>query len=126
MYNVIETKESTVIILKKLFNEVLPLFKKTVESLNQQQTQDDLYYWVCDIFDEDFEEEHGIYSDEYLQKFAICVLNIKHFLIQDKDKFCDDFNDEDLKLEIGYDKGYYPCEIGNWYDRLEIVITLKD
>jgi len=122
MYNVIENRTGKTLIRNELINEINPLLVKCIDSLNHQRDADDLLCWVVDIFDEDFEEQYGVYPQELLQKFALCVLNARHFLIEDKDQFCEDFNDEDLDLEIGFDKAFYPAEIGNWYDELEFII----
>lgn len=121
MYNRIKTRAGDVLILNDLIDEIKPLFEKCIKSLNYQEDEEDLLCWVAEIFSEDFEDDYGQYPQEYLEKFALCVLNARHYLIQDKEQFCDDFNKEGLDLEIGFDKTFYPSGIGCWYNQLEFV-----
>lgn len=122
MYVKINTRNGGVLILSKIVKEIMPLIEKTTRSLNYQKSDEDLLCWLCAIFDEDFEDDYGHFSQEYLEKFTLCVLNARHYLITDKEKFCEDFNNEGLDLEIGFDKAFYPVGIGCWYNELEFII----
>jgi len=122
MYSKIRTRAGDALILTALINEIKPLFEKTVASLNHQESEEDLLCWIYDVFSDDFEDEYGHYSEEYLRKFALCVLNARHYLIRDKEEFCNVFNNESLDLKIGYDGGFYPSGIGHWIDVQEFVV----
>ena len=122
MYNIIKTRAGNVLILNELVEEINPLLTKSINSLNNQTCEEDLLCWVVDIFSEDFEEEFGSYSQELLEKFAVCVLNARHYLIHDRERFCNEFNDEDIDLEIGFDKAFYPAGTGTWYHHSEFVL----
>lgn len=121
MYNKIITRTGTVLILDQLINEVKPLLIKCNESINNQQSEDNLLCWIVDMFSEDFEEEYGSYPQEYLEKLALCILNAKYYLIKDKEQFCIDIGHEDIDLEIGFDETFYPEGLGQWYDLREFV-----
>lgn len=122
MYHTIETRSGTVLILSKLVEEVKPLLAKCNESINRQNSEDNLLCWIVDMFDEDFEDEFGSYPQELLEKLALCILNAKHYLIRDKEQFCSDFNDESIDLEIGFDKTFYPVGTGCWFDSSEFLL----
>jgi len=122
MYYIIKTRAGKVLILNKLIEEINPLLKKSINSLNNQTCEEDLLCWVVDIFSEDFEEEYGPYPQELLEKFAVCVLNARHYLINDREQFCNEFNEESIDLEIGFDKAFYPSGTGTWHHHLEFVL----
>ncbi len=123
MYSTIKTRVGTVLIRTELINQIMPLLTATVDSLNKQISQDDLLFWLVDVFGEDFEEQHGRHSDELLSKFVLCILNARHYLIHDKERFCTDFNAEKLPVRIGFEDAFYPQDQGHWVDPLEFVIT---
>lgn len=122
MYNLIKTRNGDVLILKKLMGEVEPLFNKCIVSINHQTCEESLLCWLVDIFSEDFAEEFGQYSQEHLEKFTLCVLNARHYLVNDSENFCYEFNQEGLSLQIGFDNTYYPVDNGHWYDKAEFVL----
>ncbi|WP_299496452.1 hypothetical protein [uncultured Shewanella sp.] len=122
MYNIVETRAGKTLILNQLISDIWPLLKKCVSSLNTQKCEEDLLCWVVDVFSEDFEEEYGSYSQEYLEKLVLCCLNSRHYLIKDVEQFCHHFNDEPLDLEIGFDKAFYPVGIGHWHHFNEFVL----
>jgi hypothetical protein len=126
MYNVIETRAGNVLILNELVEEVSPLLTKCSESINRQYSEEDLLCWVVDMFHEDFSDEFGSYPQELLEKLALCILNAKHYLIQDKEQFVNDFNDEHINLEIGFDRAFYPVGTGTWYHHSEFVLMYKE
>jgi hypothetical protein len=123
MYRTVATRAGKVLILNELIEDVGPLLNKCMASLNNQTCEEDLLCWVVDIFSEDFEEEFGSYPQETLEKFALCILNARHYLIQDREQFSDDFNNEDIDLEIGFDRAFYPVGTGTWYHHSEFVLT---
>lgn len=122
MYETIETRIGTVLILKKLVDDVRPLLEKFNKDIQRNKTEDSLHCWIVDMFSEDFEDEHGSYPQETLEKLALCIINAKSYMFHDKEKFCADFNEEGLSLKIGFDKTFYPSEIGHWYDRFEFCL----
>jgi len=130
MYFTITTRCSTVCVATKIINDILPLIKKADTHINNQTTNDSLLALVVDMFDEGFSEEFGTTAQErkygidndLLSKLVVTVLNSKHYLIDNMDAFCEEFNDENLPLEIGFEKAFYPKEQGHWYSQHEFCI----
>jgi hypothetical protein len=130
MYQTISTRCSTVCIHNSIINDVLPLIQACNAHVSKQTSADSLLCAVVDMFDDDFaeefgttpqEREHGI-DNELISKLVVTVLNSKHYLIDDIETFCSEFNEEDLPLTIGFDKAFYPREQGHWYSQQEFAI----
>lgn len=125
MYRVTTDRAGKVCILNHIFQDVESLLLKTHNEINKLRTEGDLQYWIYEMFTSEFEEEFGQYPNETLEKLALCILNAKHYLISDKQAFCEQFNSESEGLEIGFDNTFYPYEIGHWYSTTEFMIVLN-
>ena len=109
MYNTFITSHGTTCILDALMKDTAPVFDKVIKSLNNQGSTDDLLCFMVHVFSDDFKENFGTFDKEILQKFVLCAINIRHYLIDDHEEFCEEFNMEGLDLEIGFDKQtFYP------------------
>lgn len=123
MYTKIPTRTGTVLILNKLIAQVMPLITLVAPDLNKQPDAQNLMAWLVDVFGDDFEDRYGEYSNDERSVLALCVVNAKHYLIDDKAAFCAEFNAENLPVKLGFNKTFYPLEQGHFVDPMEFVLS---